>query len=206
MEPASLEDAIDRVLPQTQCTKCGYPACRPYARAIASGEADINRCPPGGDTGIRALATLTGRPYAPLDPACGVEQPRRVAVIDEARCIGCTLCIAACPVDAILGARKHMHTVIAELCTGCDLCLPPCPVDCIDMLPAPDPAWDQVRADAARDRYRKRLARLERDKAARAAARAQRAAGARHGPEARRAAIAAAVERARARRAAHGKR
>jgi len=206
MAIAALEDAIDRVLPQTQCTKCGYPACRPYARAIAAGEAALNRCPPGGDAGIRALAALTGRPYAPLDPACGVEAPRRVAVIDEARCIGCTLCIAACPVDAIVGARKQMHTVIEALCTGCDLCLPPCPVDCIDMVPAVDPAWDRERADAARNRYERRLARLGRDRAARAAARAQRSATARHGPEARRAAIEAALERARARRAAHGKR
>jgi electron transport complex protein RnfB len=202
----ALEDAIDRVLPQTQCTKCGYPACRPYARAIAAGKAAINRCPPGGDDGIRALAALTGRPYAPLDPACGVEAPRRVAVIDEARCIGCTLCIAACPVDAIVGARKQMHTVIEALCTGCDLCLPPCPVDCIDMVSAADLAWDATHADAARHRYERRLTRLERDKAARTAARAQRGSASRHGPEARRAAIDAAFERARARRAAYGKR
>jgi Na+-translocating ferredoxin:NAD+ oxidoreductase subunit B len=206
MARAALEDAIDRVLPQTQCTKCGYPACRPYARAIAAGEAGINRCPPGGDAGIRALAALTGRPYAPLDLACGVEGPRRVALIDESRCIGCTLCIAACPVDAIAGARGLMHTVIAELCTGCDLCLPPCPVDCIDVVPAADPAWDRPRADTARDRYLRRIARLDRDKAARAAARAQRTAASRHGPAAKRAAIEAALERARARRAAHGKR
>jgi electron transport complex protein RnfB len=206
MAHARLEDAIDRILPQTQCTKCGYPACRPYASAIAAGDAAINRCPPGGEAGIRALAALTGRPYAPLDPACGVEQPRRVAVIDEARCIGCTLCIVACPVDAIAGARKQMHTVIVELCTGCDLCLPPCPVDCIDLVPAPDPAWDEARADAARERYGRRLTRLDRDRATRAAARAPRATALRHGPEAKRAAIAAALERARARRAAHGKR
>ena len=206
MAHARLEDAIDRILPQTQCTKCGYPACRPYASAIAAGEAAINRCPPGGEAGIHALAALTGRPYAPLDPACGVEQPRRVAVIDEARCIGCTLCIVACPVDAIAGARKQMHTVIAEFCTGCDLCLPPCPVDCIDMVPAADAAWDEPRASAARDRYRRKLTRFDRDRATRAAARAQRAPALRHGPQARRAAIAAALERARARRAAHGKR
>ncbi len=197
-----LEDAIDRVLPQTQCTKCGYPACRPYARAIAAGEAAINRCPPGGDAGIRALAALTGRPYAPLDQACGVERPRRTAVIDEARCIGCTLCIAACPVDAIAGARGLMHTVIGELCTGCDLCLPPCPVDCIDLVPAAEPAWDAPRADAARARYERRRARLARDHAARAERRAAPA----HPPERRRAAIGAALERARARRAGPPKR
>jgi electron transport complex protein RnfB len=202
MARADLEDAIDHVLPQTQCTKCGYPACRPYARAIAAGQAGINRCPPGGDAGIRALAALTGVAYAPLDPACGVEEPRRVAVIDESRCIGCTLCIAACPVDAIIGARKFMHTVISELCTGCDLCVPPCPVDCIDMAPAADTLWDRPRADAARSRYVRRLARLDRRKAARA----QRAPASRHGPEAKRAAIEAAFERARARRAAQGKR
>ena len=206
MITSTLEDAIDRALPQTQCTKCGYPACRPYARAIAAGEAAINRCPPGGDAGIRALAALTGRAYAPLDPARGVEAPRRIARVDEARCIGCTLCIAACPVDAIVGARKQMHTVIEALCTGCDLCLPPCPVDCIDMVPATGPAWDDAHADTARRRYERRLVRLERDKAARAAARAQRGPGSRHGPEARRAAIEAALERARARRAACGKR
>src|SRR5512134_1771645 len=169
MAVVALADAIDRLLPQTQCTRCGYPACRPYAEAVAAGEAAINRCPPGGDAGIRALAALTGRPYAPLDPECGVEAPRRVALIDESRCIGCTLCITACPVDAIAGARRQMHTVIADLCTGCDLCLPPCPVDCIDMVPAADPAWDRLRADAARDRYLRRIARLDRDKAARAA-------------------------------------
>lgn len=206
MAHTRLEEAIDRILPQTQCTKCGYPACRPYASAIAAGEAAINRCPPGGDAGIRALAALTGRPYAPLDPACGVAQPRRVALIDEARCIGCTLCILACPVDAIAGARKQMHTVIAELCTGCDLCLPPCPVDCIDMVPAPDATWDEARANAARDRYLRRLVRFDRQPAPRAATRAQRAPASRHGPEAKRAAIAAAMERARARRAAYGKR
>ncbi len=206
MAPAELEDAIDRVLPQTQCTKCGYPACRPYARAIAAGEAGINRCPPGGDAGIRALAALTGIPHAPLDPACGVEGPRRIAVIDEARCIGCTLCIAACPVDAIVGARKQMHTVIAELCTGCDLCLPPCPVDCIDMVPATGSAWDGTRADAARRRHERRASRLAREKAARALARTQRGTAPRHTAQAKRAAIDAALERARARRAAYGKR
>ena len=202
----ALVDAIDRILPQTQCTKCGYPACRPYARAIATGEADINRCPPGGDAGVRALAALTGRAYAPLDPACGIERPRRIAVVDEARCIGCTLCIAACPVDAIVGARKQMHTVIAELCTGCELCLPPCPVDCIAMVAAPEVARDEPLAAAARRRYERRLARLERDRAARVAARAPRGTASAHGFEAKHAAIDAALERARARRAAFGKR
>jgi electron transport complex protein RnfB len=133
-------ERIDRLLPQTQCAQCGYPGCRPYAEAIARGEADINQCPPGGEAGIRALATLLGREPKPLDPQHGIEKPRVLALIDEAICIGCTKCIQACPVDAILGAPKRMHTVIAELCTGCELCLPPCPVDCIDLVPVPSHA------------------------------------------------------------------
>ena len=128
-------DRIDAALPQTQCTRCGYAACRPYAEAIARGEAPINRCPPGGVEGVRALARITGQPMLPLDPECGVEAPPRVAVIDEDVCIGCTKCIQACPVDAIVGASKLMHTVVADLCTGCELCIPPCPVDCIAMVP-----------------------------------------------------------------------
>ncbi len=129
---------IDAVLPQTQCTRCGYPACRPYAEAIARGEAAINRCPPGGAEGVRTLARITGRPVLPLDPACGIETPTRVAIIDEDACIGCTKCIQACPVDAIVGASKLMHTVVADLCTGCELCVAPCPVDCIAMVPVRD--------------------------------------------------------------------
>ncbi|HJU27188.1 MAG TPA: RnfABCDGE type electron transport complex subunit B [Rhodanobacteraceae bacterium] len=132
----ALAARIDTALPQTQCARCVYPACRPYAEAIARGEAPINRCPPGGDAGIRALAELTGQPVQPLDPECGSEMPPRVAIIDEDACIGCTKCIQACPADAIVGAAKLMHTVIPQLCTGCELCIPPCPVDCIDMVPA----------------------------------------------------------------------
>ncbi len=137
-------DQVDAILPQTQCGQCNYPGCRPYAEAIAAGEAPINRCPPGGEDGVRALADLLGVEPMPLDPELGEPQEGTVAVIDEAVCIGCTLCIQACPVDAILGAPKLMHTVIAEECTGCDLCLPPCPVDCIDMVPRPseDGAWN----------------------------------------------------------------
>lgn len=131
-------DQIDALLPQTQCAQCGFPGCRPYAQAIADGEADINQCPPGGEAGIKALAELLGREPKPLNPENGSEQTRTVAIIDEASCIGCTLCIQACPVDAIVGAPKLMHTVIAAQCTGCDLCLPPCPVDCIDMVPVQD--------------------------------------------------------------------
>ncbi len=209
MAASALEDAVDRVLPQTQCAKCGYPACRPYARAVASGEADINRCPPGGDAGIRRLAALTGRPYRPLDPACGREQPRHVALIEEALCIGCTLCIDACPVDAIVGARQQMHTVITGLCTGCELCLPPCPVDCIAMVAATgaDAGWDERRADAARDGYERRQARLRRRRrTARPAARAapSGAGGNLASSQAKRAAVEAALARARAKRAAPG--
>jgi len=127
-------ERIDALLPQTQCGQCGYPGCRPYAEAISKEEADINQCPPGGDAGIRALADLLGREPKPLNPENGEEKPKTVVLIDESRCIGCTLCIQACPVDAIVGAAKLMHTVIASECTGCDLCLPPCPVDCIDII------------------------------------------------------------------------
>lgn len=140
MDVATLACRIDALLPQTQCTRCGYPACKPYAEAIARGEAPINRCPPGGDAGIRALAALTGQPRQPLDPECGSESPPQIACIDEDACIGCTKCIQACPTDAIVGASKLMHTIIPELCTGCELCIPPCPVDCIVMLPARDEA------------------------------------------------------------------
>jgi len=134
VETDPVADRIDALLPQTQCGQCGYPGCRPYAEAIASGDADINQCPPGGEAGIKALADLLGREPKPLNPDNGMEKPRTVALIDEQACIGCTLCIQACPVDAIVGASKQMHTVIAAECTGCDLCLPPCPVDCIEMV------------------------------------------------------------------------
>ncbi len=128
-------DQIDTLLPQTQCGQCGFAGCRPYAEAMAAGEADINRCPPGGESTIAALADLLGRDAKPLDADVGESGPKAVALIDEDWCIGCTLCIQACPVDAIMGASKHMHTVIAEECTGCALCVEPCPVDCIQMVP-----------------------------------------------------------------------
>jgi len=128
-------DQVDAILPQTQCGQCGFPGCRPYAEAIASGEADINQCPPGGESTIVALADLLDREAKPLNPENGEEAAPMVAVIDEDVCIGCTKCIQACPVDAILGAAKQMHTVIESECTGCDLCIEPCPVDCIDMIP-----------------------------------------------------------------------
>ena len=134
VEGNPIVEQIDALLPQTQCGQCGHPGCRPYAEAIASGEA-INKCPPGGQTTIEALAELLDVEAPALDAEHGVEKPKMVAVIREAECIGCTKCIQACPVDAILGAAKHMHTVIADECTGCDLCVEPCPVDCIDMVP-----------------------------------------------------------------------
>ena len=128
-------EKIDSILPQTQCGQCGYPGCKPYATAIANGEADINQCPPGGDDGIHKLADLLGVDYKPLNEEHGTPKPKSIAIIDEKTCIGCTLCIQACPVDAILGSAKHMHTIIEKECTGCELCLPPCPVDCIEMSP-----------------------------------------------------------------------
>jgi len=127
-------DQIDNILPQTQCGQCSYPGCRPYAEAIANGD-EINKCPPGGEATIHALAELLGRDFVALDEEHGEEKGKRVALIREAECIGCTKCIQACPMDAILGAAKQMHTVIADECTGCDLCIEPCPVDCIDMVP-----------------------------------------------------------------------
>ncbi|MCP1375677.1 electron transport complex subunit RsxB [Dyella lutea] len=163
----TLADRIDAILPQTQCEQCGFHGCRPYAEAIAAGEAPINRCPPGGATGIARLAALLGQPALPLDPAHGVEKPRTLARIVEADCIGCTKCIQACPVDAIVGAAKLMHTVLADDCTGCELCVPACPVDCIVLEPMPQ-AWvnDPARADAARTHFRRREARLERERLA----------------------------------------
>lgn len=135
VEDDPVVERIDAILPQTQCGQCGYPGCRPYAEAIANGEADINQCPPGGEAGVRALAELLDREPKPVGAEFGVEKPKMLALIDEQRCIGCTLCIQACPVDAIMGAAKQMHTVIDAECTGCELCVAPCPVDCIDMVP-----------------------------------------------------------------------
>ena len=137
---SSIVDRINSVLPQTQCGRCTFAGCKPYATALAEGQADINHCPPGGDTTARALAALLGRPFKPVDPKFGLTPARPVvALIDESRCIGCTKCIQACPVDAIVGASKFMHTVIAAQCTGCELCIPPCPVDCIELRPSTSP-------------------------------------------------------------------
>jgi electron transport complex protein RnfB len=156
---ADLADRIDDLLPQTQCTQCGYAGCRPYAEAIAAGDAQINQCPPGGSGGIVKLATLLQRPVQPLNPRHGMERPLEVALIDESLCIGCTLCIQACPVDAIVGAARRMHTVIGAECTGCALCVAPCPMDCIAMEPA-GREWTAQDAALSRRRHRQRQQRL----------------------------------------------
>ncbi len=218
----NLADAIDVLLPQTQCTKCGYQGCRPYAEAIATGDAGINQCPPGRADGIRKLAQLLGREQQALNPANGVEIPRTAALIDESRCIGCMLCIHACPVDAIVGSPKQMHTVLTEFCTGCDLCVPPCPVDCIEMVEldalaergnqhAGVLARQSVEdmAAIARSRYQFRQLRLEREKIERQQRLARKAEvklahlesmtiG--HDLDRKKAAVRAAIERARSRR------
>ena len=165
----SLANALDAALPQTQCTRCGYPDCRAYAAAMAEGQAQTNRCPPGGAKGIQRLSAISGRLALTLDATRGAEGPRALAVIDEAWCIGCTLCIKACPVDCIVGASKLMHTVINELCTGCELCVPACPVDCIAMVDVTDVrtgwmAWSSEQADEARERYAFHQMRVERER------------------------------------------
>ncbi|MFZ4063158.1 MAG: electron transport complex subunit RsxB [Polynucleobacter sp.] len=171
-----LTDRLEDVLPQTQCTKCGYPDCRGYAQALATGDVLPNRCPPGGVEGIKRLCQILAPIYPQdafdlhptIDPKCGVERPRPVAFIDPQTCIGCTLCIQACPVDAIVGASKQMHVVLSNWCTGCDLCIPPCPVDCITMIDVTDvqtgwDAWSINLADIARVRYHARDLRLDRE-------------------------------------------
>jgi Na+-translocating ferredoxin:NAD+ oxidoreductase subunit B len=199
--PASVgTDRIDALLPQTQCTRCGYDGCKPYAEAVAVGAADINQCPPGGAATISALAQLLGVARKPLNPANGLEtEIAAIAVIDETRCIGCFKCVLACPVDAIIGAAKLMHTVIAAECSGCELCIPPCPVDCIVMAPRPM----ELPAPAAmaapwRQRHADRKARLGREQQARAAARRRAAPSLRD--KAGAVDIAAAIARSRARR------
>jgi electron transport complex protein RnfB len=157
----SLAENIDALLPQTQCTRCGYDGCRPYSEAIANGTAEINQCPPGGSKTIDALARLLQREALPLNPENGVEGPALVAVIDESRCIGCIKCLAPCPVDAIIGARRQTHTVIADVCTGCELCVAPCPVDCIAMMPRAVGSQGPS-AEANRERYYAHTARLAR--------------------------------------------
>jgi len=171
-ESKDLATRIDALLPQTQCRRCGFDACRPYAVALARGETELNRCPPGGAALIAELAALLDRPPLPLDPACGTEGPPRVAWIDEPACIGCARCLPPCPTDAIVGARKRMHTVISADCSGCELCVPACPVDCIHMVPAPGltaeplaPVQVAERAVHFRRLYDSRRERLARDDA-----------------------------------------
>jgi electron transport complex protein RnfB len=156
---ADVAGRIDALLPQTQCTRCGYAGCSPYAAAIAAGEAEINQCPPGGAATIHALARLLNRPAPALNPVYGIETPPRVAWIDESRCIGCARCLAPCPVDAIVGAQKYMHTVLTDRCTGCELCLPPCPVDCIEMRTAVLPAANEPAVN--RERFAAHTSRLK---------------------------------------------
>ncbi len=155
---------INTALPQTQCTKCGYQGCKPYAEAIAKGEALYNQCPPGGAEGVQRLAKILNKPEIPLNEAHGKERVRHVAIIDENACIGCTLCIQACPVDAIVGAAKHMHHILSDVCTGCDLCIEPCPVDCISMHAVTTTtgwqAWGSEYANASRLKYERRMQRL----------------------------------------------
>jgi electron transport complex protein RnfB len=211
----SLADRIDALLPQTQCRRCGYSGCRPYAEAIAAKEADIDQCPPGGERGIGRLARLLGVAPRPLNPVHGVTTPKAVAVIDESTCIGCAFCLPACPVDAIIGARKHLHTVVAAFCTGCELCIAPCPVDCIAMVPIPEQDGEdenvrthreRLAADAARERHQFRLARIERDQKGQALP-ARNAVECAHSPSepaavSKQAAVLAAIERARSKSAA----
>ena len=160
-----LVQEIDNLLPQTQCTQCGFEGCLPYAKALANNEADLNRCPPGGEPTIAALAALLNKTPKPVDASCGTTIERHIARIDPQHCIGCTLCIKACPVDAIIGSSKRRHSVIAELCTGCELCIPPCPVDCIDMVFMPEfSEWNRDQAHAARSRMQTREIRLKRQK------------------------------------------
>ena len=161
----TLAQRILDVLPQTQCTRCGYPDCAAYAQAIADEQANINQCPPGGAAGVRRLSAVTGHAYVELNPLNGLETPRSVVWIDENWCIGCTLCIEACPVDAIIGTHKRMHTVIESDCTGCELCLPVCPVDCMLLENVSGEAsgwgaWSATAAEQARQRYAARQARL----------------------------------------------
>ncbi len=162
---SDLAARIDALLPQTQCTRCGFSGCRPYAEAVASGAAQFNRCPPGGTAVLEQLAALLGKAPLALDPAVGVAGDPRVAWIDESRCIGCARCLPPCPVDAIVGAQKYLHTVLAERCTGCELCLPPCPVDCIELRPSARPV---PSAELNRARHHAHVRRAERRSAQRA--------------------------------------
>lgn len=204
MSAGALVDRIDRLLPQTQCEQCGFPGCRPYAEALARGEVEVDRCPPGGDAGAKALAALLGREPRPVDRSRGETRQPQVAWIDEAVCIGCTKCIQACPVDAIVGAAKLMHTVIDAECTGCELCIAPCPVDCIHLAPVDFErhAASEAGPDRARQRFVARLSRRARDEAERDARLKARVPTTT--PDVAVDPIAAALARARARRGATG--
>lgn len=205
----NLIEQIDAILPQTQCGQCGFSGCLPYATAIAESRADINQCPPGDAAGIQKLAALLGVAFKPLNPAHGVPKPKSIAFINEEQCIGCTFCIQACPVDAIIGAAKQIHTVIAEECTGCERCVAPCPVDCISMIPVPSlenqtEEMKQKAVDRARARHQFRLQRLERDKRIQADKFAQKSLAAKESPSTtentrlKKATIQAVLERAHA--------
>ena len=204
MKGNHIVEKIDSILPQTQCGQCSYNGCKPYANAISKGEAEINQCPPGGEIVIRALADLMDVKYKPLDESYGISKPKAVAFIDEDTCIGCTFCIQACPVDAILGAAKQMHTIIEKECTGCELCLAPCPVDCITMPEIKEIISDDIvnkEANIARKRNNFRILRLEREKIERAERNAKRKLESNKGEKAKlieekRVEIAAAVSRA----------
>lgn len=201
-----LTEKIDAVLPQTQCGQCGFDGCQPYAEAIADGHADINQCPPGGDTTAARIAAILNIAPKPLNTAYGHPKPPAIAVIDEDLCIGCTFCLRACPVDAIIGAAKYMHTVLIELCTGCERCIAPCPMDCISMVPVPEPATPEIRqqkAEDARRRYHFRKFRLARNqqhtkKPGQDPSEADTATATQQAISAKQAAIQAAMERARA--------
>lgn len=206
MATAALEEALLDALPQTQCRRCGYADCRGYAEALAAGETEVNRCPPGGAAGVERLARLLERPVLPIDPECGHEAPRALAVIDEAECIGCALCLSACPVEAIIGAAKKMHTVVDACCTGCELCIPVCPVDCISLVAASGErtgwsAWSPGQAGEARERYARHRARID-TSAAEVGASATGPANGDGNAASRRDVVAAALARARSARAA----
>ena len=207
LDKNSLIKQIDAVLPQTHCGQCGFDGCKPYATAIIEGYADIDQCPPGGNAGAAQIAAILNIAPKPLNTAYGHPKPPAVAIIDETQCIGCTFCLRACPVDAIIGAAKHMHTVLTELCTGCERCIAPCPMDCISMVSVPGPVTPEIQqqiADGARERYHLRLLRLARNQQQRTRKPEQNQPQeaiiptAQQATDAKQAAIQAAMERARA--------